>query len=355
MRKINLDILRGLAVIFVLFRHSDLSDYNLMKHFGWLGVDLFFVLSGYLISNILFTEYKKKQSINVSRFLIRRSFKIFPPFYIFMAITLLIYGYQGKLDFKWYQYLSETFYFQSYLPRIWLHTWSLAVEEHFYFSFVIIIILLLRKKLLENIQIIISTLVFLLILSFVMRLITSYPHRHDEFYGFMYTHLRSDGILIGILISYMLNFTEIKPLLIQYRMALLPVCFLLILPGFIFAGGSFFMNTLGLSLVNIGFGILITLSLISGDLIDNHFPFLNILLKPIAIIGEKSYSIYLWHMNAQEMIYSLVSLDSYTITSLYILFSILLGIIMWYLVEKPFEYIRDKITLHNTPPITHCA
>ena len=53
MRKIGLDILRGLAIILVLFRHSDLEN-NLIQDFGWLGVDLFFVLSGFLISNLLF-------------------------------------------------------------------------------------------------------------------------------------------------------------------------------------------------------------------------------------------------------------------------------------------------------------
>jgi peptidoglycan/LPS O-acetylase OafA/YrhL len=347
MRKISLDILRGLAVILVLFRHGDFSDDNVLKHFGWLGVDMFFVLSGYLISNLLFSEYRKRQDIRVKRFLFRRAFKIFPPFYFFMVITLLAYAQQESLDYKWYQYFSEAFYLQSYLPNIWFHTWSLAVEEHFYFSFAFIVVILIRKSVLENKQLIISSLVFLLVLSFTIRFMTSFPNRHEEFFGFTQTHLRSDGILVGILISYLLNFTNTKSLFSRFRWLLLFASVILIVPGFYFEGGSFFMNTAGLSMVNIGFGLLVLFSLSVNGFLETHSLFNKVLLQPIAFIGEKSYSIYLWHFNALKLSALAFSFNSITMHFLYLFLSIGSGIVMWYLIEKPFVYIRDKVTLYN--------
>ena len=85
MRIKGLDLLRGIAILLVLFRHCDIEN-NILHHFGWLGVDLFFVLSGFLVSGLLFNEYKKIGKVKIGRFLIRRGFKIYPPFYFFVLI-----------------------------------------------------------------------------------------------------------------------------------------------------------------------------------------------------------------------------------------------------------------------------
>lgn len=347
MRKIGLDILRGIAVILVLYRHSNLESSNIIKNFGWLGVDLFFVLSGYLISNLLFSEYKKKDTINVPRFLVRRLLKIFPPFYIFLIITVFIYFQLDKLNYNWNTFLAEIFYLQSYFPRIWSHTWSLAVEAHFYISFAIIIFILFNKNLLDRKKLIISSLVFLLILSFILRFIDAYPHRGDNFYSFMQSHLRSDGITIGILISYLSNFTTIKSTLQKFRWWFIFCGFILILPGFYFKGGSFFMNTYGLSSVNIGFGFFLLFTLVGSEYIENYSWYKKVLLLPMAFVGKISYSVYLWHMNAIKFTYFLFSFDLYTMTLIYILMSVLFGFVMWYIVEKPVDYFRNKINFPN--------
>ena len=351
MRKIGLDILRSIAVILVLFRHSDLN--NIIQHFGWLGVDLFFVLSGFLISNILFNEYKENKEVNIPRFLIRRSFKIFPPFYFFMFITLLLRPMvTGDTNIEFHKVLSELFYLQSYLPRIWQHTWTLAVEEHFYLIFSITLYIVTRRQLLEKRNIIIGSLVLLLILSFSMRFYISYPHRNDDFFTFMQTHLRSDGILLGVLTSYLLNFTKINFLYKRRKWLLVCISILLIAPGFYYTGGSFFMNTVGLTIVNIGFSIIVLLSLDFDEFFENNlFPFIKAGLKVLSFIGVNSYSIYLWHLNSKSLSSSIFYFNSYVDTLAYIAISIILGIIMSYLIEKPFLKIRDwvfdKITLYN--------
>ncbi len=352
MRKIGLDILRGIAVTLVLFRHSDL-DNNIIQHFGWMGVDLFFVLSGFLISNLLFQEYKQNKKIRVKRFLTRRAFKIFPPFYFFMFSTLsfnLLVKENFNIGFR--KIISELFYLQSYLPRIWNHTWTLAVEEHFYLIFSITLLILSRKHLLERKHIIINSLILLLLLSFVMRFYVSFPNRNDDSFTFMQTHLRFDGILIGVLLSYLLNFTKVISNFIKRKWMLICISILLISPGFYFDGGGFFMNTAGLTLANIGFSILVLLSLEIERFIESDlFPFVNTFFKILSFIGINSYSIYLWHLNSKNISSFIFPLDSYFSTPIYITISIILGTVMSYLIEKPSILIRDylfsKNTLHN--------
>src|SRR5262249_60135649 len=100
---------------------------------GWMGVDLFFVLSGFLVSGVLFREYQRHQGLQVGRFLARRGFKIYPGFYLLLLATWAMgasAGPRGAITTP--QLLREAFYLQSYVPGFWSHTWSLAVEEHFY-------------------------------------------------------------------------------------------------------------------------------------------------------------------------------------------------------------------------------
>ena len=343
MRKTGLDVLRGIALILILFRHSSLND-SMLHYFGWLGVDLFFVLSGFLISNLLFTEYKKNEKIEIKRFLLKRAFRIFPPFYFFMFTTLIFYYISGVLNFSLYQLFSELFYIQSYLPRIWLHTWTLAVEEQFYIIYSLIMLYLSSKHFLYKKHLVITSLITLLIISFIMRIYVSYPHRNDnDIFAFMQTHLRSDGILAGILISYLLNFTKFLAYFQQNKWGLAFLCVLFIIPGFFFEGGSFFMNTFGLTLVNLGFSILLIISMNTDMYLKKStISKLKKALIPISFIGVNSYSIYLWHLNSKQIIYFLFSFDSRSMAILYISFSVIAGIAMSYLIEKPSIHLRGS-------------
>jgi peptidoglycan/LPS O-acetylase OafA/YrhL len=83
-RNKNLDFLRGTAILLVMAGHF-LPGY-FSTHIGWSGVDLFFVLSGFFVSGILFREYIKKGRIQAGRFLIRRGLKIWPLFYTYLPV-----------------------------------------------------------------------------------------------------------------------------------------------------------------------------------------------------------------------------------------------------------------------------
>src|SRR5689334_22577354 len=126
-RLVVLDGLRGIAILLVLGRHAG-PGLRPLWEFGWMGVDLFFVLSGFLVSGLLFHEYRRYGRIRPLWFLGRRGFKIYPAFYFLLLVTWFWIGRGFPLRF----FLYEALFVQNYFGYIWDQTWSLAVEEHFY-------------------------------------------------------------------------------------------------------------------------------------------------------------------------------------------------------------------------------
>lgn len=349
-RSPGLDFLRGIAVLLVIFRHSFMG--NRIAFFGWLGVDLFFVLSGFLIAGILFTEYKEEKKVNVKRFLLRRAFKIIPPFYFFIVVyTLLNYIITGK----WFSYiniLNEAFYLQSNFPGIAIHTWSLAVEEHFYIVFSLIMLLVTKGKAPWNLRSLMTTIILFFTAGFVLRLVISYPHKNEVFFSPGYPHIRMDGIFMGIMLAYIYHFTSFTNSLKEKLLSLIILAFILILPGFIFHGGSFIMNTIGTTLVCLGFTIFCFLSMDQRVIhFISKYKSLTLIFKWVCFIGLHSYSIYLWHIPSKD-IASLLPLKGYAFFSIYLLLSLVLGTFFSFAVEKPFLKIRENISsLKRTKPI----
>ena len=144
MRNKRLDILRAIAVFLVIFNHGGAKIWPALSHVGWIGVDLFFVLSGFLISGLLFNEYKSCGSVDFRRFFIRRGLKIYPAFYVFLFLTGVLSYIIFHTIVSANRYIAEVFFVQNYYRGIWDHTWSLGVEEHFYI-FLPILLLLLAK------------------------------------------------------------------------------------------------------------------------------------------------------------------------------------------------------------------
>ncbi|OYT17083.1 MAG: hypothetical protein B7C24_04400 [Bacteroidetes bacterium 4572_77] len=339
MRIKGLDFLRGIAILLVLFRHNTIGD-NLLYHFGWLGVDLFFVLSGFLVSGLLFKEYKRKTKVNIKRFLIRRAFKIYPPFYFFLIVSLALHYWETQTMYPIGKMLSELLYVQSYFPRIWIHTWSLAVEEHFYLVLSVMVFFLVKYKAISKKAYVIGFLLFLVLLSFLLRYSVSYEHKHDAIFGFVQTHLRADGIIIGVLISYLYHFTSFNLFFRKYMIPFLALAVLLILPGFIYSGGSFFMNTWGLSLVNLGFGIF-TLWSVNTTLFDKRWTHYISLI--FGFIGLHSYSIYLWHIDVLHLAEKWLEPQALITSLVFFVGAILMGSFFSIVLEKPFLKWRDRI------------
>ncbi len=152
----GLDGLRALAVLAVMLYHSDLG----WMPAGFLGVEVFFVVSGYLITWLLLSEWRQSGSIDVKRFWQRRARRLLPALFAMVAATLSfaivfqpteVVGLRGDVlaalgyVANWYLILVQKSYFEAMgRPSLLQHLWSLAVEEQFYLLWPLVLALLLR-------------------------------------------------------------------------------------------------------------------------------------------------------------------------------------------------------------------
>ena len=140
----GLDGLRALAILIVIAGHLNVrfedqpSHRNLfwrMAGSGGIGVDVFFVLSGYLITTLLIHEFERHGRINLGSFYLRRAFRILPAFYLYLAtVAILVMAAGWAVPLRSFVYAGLFLYDYASLPHPWLvgHLWSLAVEEQFY-------------------------------------------------------------------------------------------------------------------------------------------------------------------------------------------------------------------------------
>ena len=211
-----LDFLRGIAIILVLFHHSTRIPFfdvnfhpvfNFLYEIGWMGVDLFFVISGCLISGLIFRQIQEENRIHFIRFYLRRSFRIFPVYIslvAFIFLTSRVHNYPKQLiSSSWYflqnYHYYEIMYFWTSSRLFWFHTWSLCVEEHFYLLFPFIAVLLQKTKQIFKFPIVV---ILLFTLSLGFRIYHFNPMVTDHFPHLFWTHCRMDTISIGCLISY---------------------------------------------------------------------------------------------------------------------------------------------------------
>lgn len=298
MRLKNIDFLRGIAVLLVLFRHIRLEP--VFARIGWVGVDLFFVLSGFLVSNLLFLEYRQRNFVRPIHFLIRRGFKIYPLYYL--MIGLLYYALQYDNVENWDNYperlFNEVLFIQNYTygnTLAW-HTWSLAVEEHFYFVLALLIFLLAQLKLLENTHIFnaLSFLIFSAALVMRFRITQNIDFQYVDY--LMPTHLRMDTLWVGVTLSYYFNFhpTRFNAFFAKKQWIYLG---LIAFPIAAIGLKSWILATFGLTTIAFCFGCTLAgvLANVEAERLLSQW-FTGNIFTWIAKIGQNSYAIYLFHM-----------------------------------------------------------
>lgn len=336
----GLDFLRGIAVLLVLFRHSETD--NILTFVGWAGVPMFFVLSGYLISGLFFKKYSERGVVNSRRFLIRRAFKIYPSFYFFIIVSIIVAQFLPYVGFTWQQILSECIFVQNYWAPMWQNTWTLGVEEHFYFSIAIVAWLIYRFAKTTFISKHTGRLIILTYLAFLgIRWGFAIAHMEEAKRYFIATHLYLDSILLGVLAAYT-NY-RYKEKLTQamnvYRFPLIVLAAGLVTPTFFFTPGSFLTNSIGMTCLHFGCVLFIWLSIYNERRIK--FPGRQRIVDLFSFIGLHSYTIYLWHILIKHLTYPYIENDVLKWT-LYFGGSIVIGIGVAYLIEKPFLRLRNK-------------
>lgn len=348
----ELDFLRGIAIILVLFRHQVLFDF--LHTMGWIGVDLFFVLSGFLVSGLLFREYQKFGSIDPKLFLIRRGFKIYPIFYLTYIVYLIPRFILQKHDLN--NVIYDLTFTQNYFlgwGYAYSASWSLAVEEHFYFILAIFLWLIFNKKIIrfevakKGISNFEKYLLLILIVVFILRIISNIVFPKEYVKNITMTHLRIDSLLFGVLISfwYYFKIDKLSFFYQKYKISLLLFAFgMLLFTPFIEPLHSFFVKTIGFTMVYISFGIILIHFLIDKNVNSQLNSLFSVkVVNFISKIGFCSYSIYIIHTFVIYFFEFLpVTNHPLILFVLVFVFSATAGFVMTYRIEKIFLQYRDK-------------
>lgn len=350
----SLDVLRACAILLVFFSHFEFPAPAAGEAWilwlargihrgGWVGVDLFFILSGFLVGGLLIREWNRFGNIEIGRFLLRRAFKIYPPFWAFVGVAatlLFVYGQPAQ----WHEVAVELLFLQNYLQGLpgQGHTWSLAVEEHFYLLLPILMWWALRddrrprRRLIRAVLICTSVVLALRILTQV--LIPEYAWRTH----YSPTHLRLDALLIGVLVAalYQMSPSRLSNLARRYGRFGLVVGVLLLGLVFLIPLESPYMLTLGFLVNSIAASCVLT-----GSLFARWKP--QWLVNGLAWMGRQSYSVYLFHFVVFKVVDNAGPkahlTEWYTRLPVAFVAAILAGWIATRLIEGPALQLRDRL------------
>ena len=345
-RIFQLDVLRGFAIFMVMGVH--VRAYPIWSNFGGYGVDLFFVLSGFLISNLLFSEYKKTQDIRLGRFLARRALKLYPSFYLLFAVTLT-YCVLWRVPVTGRQVLAEAILAQNYMGGIWGHTWSLSVEEHFYLLLPLLLLYLMKTNRGAEDPFRKIPMIFGVVAAACLglRILTALNPQADlHRMHWEPTHLRADTLFFGVFLAYLHNF---RPELLE-RATRAPWRFPLALTGVLCFVPAFFLRwtnpivyTVGFTCLYIAFGTMLVLALYQEK---RERPEPGRGVRAFAHMGRYSYNIYLWHVPMAQLFAFLAprsGVNQYVLHAIYFGTTIALAVGVSKLVELPALRLRERL------------
>jgi peptidoglycan/LPS O-acetylase OafA/YrhL len=359
----GLDHLRALAIIVVFFFHYFIVSGGQpewlpgVAKFGWTGVDLFFVLSGFLISSQLFSQIKQGRLISFKQFFLKRFFRIIPAFLLTVGLYFIfpIFREKAALPPIW-KFLTFTQNFGLNLKEFgtFSHAWSLCVEEHFYLFLPLTLLFLQHFNKFKNSYWI---LVGLFLFGFAIRFYSYeylYLPKTSEInrvlwhkYIFYPTYNRLDGLLIGVSIAGINNFSPLFwEKISNYGNQLIVLSLLVMTGAYFLCENQFTFNAsiFGFPLVSFGYGLLVV-----GAISPTSFLY-NWNSNITTFIATLSYAIYLTHKGIIHLTHKL--LDSFNIdTNLMLIICILTCLLGAYLlhltIEKPFMKFRNKFIEPN--------
>ena len=331
----HIQFLRAASVLLVFFYHLELNFFE----YGFIGVDIFFVISGYVITSKIYNEYYETKKFDFSNFYKKRFKRIYPVFlFIFIfSFTLIIFFQPLDLfldNFKvfifaifgasnLYYLFSTKDYFDTVFDDPFAHSWSLGVEEQFYFLFPIFFILSLKffKKIDKNI--------FFVLGVVIIGIIFTYLFSNNSKLVFYSPIFRFWQFLLGSL-TFLISQKKIKDnLLISISAFLLLIALIL--------NGKNLNNITLISLCSI-----LTCFFIFFYK-GNKFGKLFFENKFLIFIGNISYSFYLWHLPIIYF-YNLYFIDSFFKIPLLFLIILILSSLSFFYIENRFR--EKKFDLH---------
>ena len=322
----------------VLGRH--IEYFPMWTKVGWAGVDLFFVLSGFLISGLLFTEWKTHHTISLSRFYIRRGLKLYPGLYVLLAATAGVEAMHTGFTPHPVNSVSiavEALFLQNYFRGIWGYTWSLAIEEHFYLALPMILLVMQSfDKSVDPFRHIPKLSLIICCVALLLRV--SLAWKPEQYFHLVQTPFRIDGLLFGVTLSYYRVFHPRVFERISTSIGVLPAGMIAMATLMIAPVENPLVHTLGFTVVFLGFGLLLSRAV---DFTPG--PYTSTVIRSLANIGIYSYSIYLWHVPVMRFAHYLQPNAGLRYFGLAMTLAIVWGIIAAKLIELPVLAFRDRI------------
>jgi peptidoglycan/LPS O-acetylase OafA/YrhL len=351
----DIEGLRAVAVVLVVLDHLDVPGFQ----GGFIGVDVFFVISGYLITSLLAAEYAKRAeahgghgSISIPSFYLRRARRILPAaltviLAVVVASRLLLNplrDQQVQHDALWTLFFGAnincigqaTDYFAQFVaPSPFQHYWSLAVEEQFYLVWPALFLLVTRRNGLSLFGVVVRwrpRLVFAIGTLGIASLAWSIVATADEpasayFSTFTRVWELALGALIGVSASHATQFRHSLAAFLSFGgAALLLIACALIDTSTPFPGSAALLPTLATALL-----------ILAGLTAKPSLPNRALCLTPLRFLGRISYSVYLWHWPLIVFAAALCPTASKELSTRFVIFvlTIVLSILSFYLVEQP--------------------
>ncbi|WP_343523804.1 acyltransferase [Pedobacter sp.] len=331
----SLDGFRAISIVLVVFCHSRFLNGFPEYLFDFarqcdIGVTIFFVISGYLITKILQHEYQAAASINIKLFFVKRALRILPVFCLYFLFILFV---NQKLNLgvnasNFIHALTFTTNFDS-SPNWYLgHFWSLSIEEQFYIFWPLLIILFQKKLRL--------IIIFFIAYSCIIRVVHYKFNLNTGFYGFF---SKSDPIMVGALaaLSNIQNSMLFqKKSSINYSFQLIALV-LIIFFTYCSAHGRF--GIMALPFGNVIIACAIMYIILSYTTYKNNYFFRLLNSRLFIHLGLLSYSIYIWQQFFIFQGISLLNGPLYKLATIY-----LVSLISYNFWEKPFLKIKQLLT-----------
>jgi len=353
-RQPGLDLLRAIAIVVVVIYHTGIYGFALpydVHRFGWVGVDLFFVLSGYLIGGQLLSQLGGRRHVRFGRFYARRALRILPAYLVIVTV------YFSLPALREFPTISPLWKFLISVQNIGLrggtafsHAWSLAIEDQFYLLLPLALVALNRSRRAAFAAPCIIFLGGLLLRGFLAHQLPSesggVSQRGYQFWIYYPTWTRLDPLVFGVALaaieryraSWWSALTHCAPWLWA------PALAAIVLALYMGEGDVLTIRTCvwQLPLIALGMAALLVCAL------SMRLPFWRVEVPGAALLASVAFSVYLSHKLVIHLIIQFCNRYSLSLTSMWALLLIevaiyLAGACLFFAVERPFLRLRNRV------------
>lgn len=360
----GLDTLRALAIVLVMLQHyvlfvSNEDTFGFIGTLGWVGVDLFFALSGYLIGNQIFAALRSGQGLSLRHFYARRFLRTLPNFYVVLALYALWPAFRGGLELPpvW-RFLTFTQNINLAPGTAFSHAWSLNIEEQFYLVLPAVALAFtavrapMSRAWLALAMVVAGGMAARAILW--DQVVDGQRYGMFNYYKYIYysSLCRLDELVAGVGLAMLRNYHEGLWERVAARGNITAVAGLVVasLAGWMFLEDprGFAVTVFGYPLLAVGFGLLVLAAVSRQSLLR------TVRIPGAASVALWSYAIYLVHKQvmillAEPLADAGFAAGGWVAVVLSFAASVAAGLALYFLVETPFMKLRERWVPAITP------